>query len=278
MEPLLGQIGSLMEKFGVPLKDPSIYSTYDDITNGLQELGLTPKEARILLYLIIRKNSTATDISSYNDIGRTEIYNYLTNLMKKGVVFSSFDRPQRYFSLTLDKAMDHLIEAKRSALQHLSDSRAAFQHVLDKISSAISVPQTEEKESYQVLYGENSLISAVKRMIPEAKAELLMLLGEKSFVGMYHAGVVDELAQLANKGVKVSLKTSCRNVEEYIDPAKYSGNLSVTTVPSDTEADFVLVDNKDIVVLPSDKSKPSGFYTNNTPMISVFKAFFEKAR
>lgn len=278
METLIGQIGSLMEKFGIPVKDQSIFSTYDDLTDGLQELGLTPKEARILLYLIIRKHSTATDISSYNDIGRTEIYNYLSNLMKKGIVFSSFDRPQKYFALTLDKAIDHLVEAKRSALQRLSDSKTMFQQLIDRVSSAIAVPETgEEKESYQVLYGENSLVSAVKRVIPEAKEQLLMLLGEKTFVSLYHAGVMDEVTKVAGMGVKVLLKTSCRNVQEYVDSARCGGNLSVVATAKDAEADFVLVDNKDIVVLPTDKSKPSGFCTNNSPVISVFKAFFEKA-
>ena len=62
----------------------------------LQKLDLTLNEARILLFLMTHGNSTASDVSRNTGIQRTETYNYISTLLAKGVVFSTFDRPQKY--------------------------------------------------------------------------------------------------------------------------------------------------------------------------------------
>jgi sugar-specific transcriptional regulator TrmB len=278
MEPILGQIGGFLEKFGVHIDDPLIYAAYDKILLGLQELGLALKEAKILIFLIIRKQSTAADISRYNDIGRTETYNHITNLMSKGMVFSNFDRPQKYYALPLDKAIDHLIEARRGTLQRLSESKTEYCRMLEQVSQNLTLSAVEEKNSYQILSGKNSLSSTVKRMVLDAKEELVMLLNEKTFVDFYHAGTIDDVVKLAKKGIAVRLQTSCRNTQEYIGTGQ--GNITINTI-EDKMVNFVLVDSRDIVVMllgKTEKAKLHGFYTNNLPIISVFKTFFENTK
>ncbi|AIF84418.1 putative transcriptional regulator [Candidatus Nitrososphaera evergladensis SR1] len=283
MEPILGQLNGFLQKFGTSTYDPSIYAMYDEVLAGLQELGLSAKEARILVYLIIRKQSTATDISRYNDIGRTETYNYITGLMRKGVVFSTFDRPQKYYALPLEKALDHLIETRRGALQRLAESKADYCSMLERLSRSMSLSSIEEKESYQILSGENSIISTVKRVILDAHEEIMLLVSEKTFASFYHTGIVDDLTALTKRGISVHLQTSCKNIQDYIGTNLEGSNIVVNSGIEEKMVDFVLIDNKDIVVMllgasKSDKIKPHGFYTNNLPIISVFKTFFENTK
>jgi sugar-specific transcriptional regulator TrmB len=284
MEPIFGQIGGFLEKFGTSAYDPSIYAMYDEVIAGLQELGLSVKEARVLVSLIIRKQSTAAEISRYNDIARTETYNYITSLMRKGVVFSTFDRPQKYYALPLEKALDHLIETRREVLQRLTESKVDYCSMLERLSCSMSLSSVEEKESYQILSGENSIISTVKRVILEAREDVMLLACEKTFASFYHAGVVDDLVGLAKKDIMVHMQTSCKNVQDYVgaNPGG-SNNIVVTSGIEEKMVDFVLVDNKEIVVIllgasKSDRAKPHGFYTNNLPIISVFKTFFENSK
>jgi len=279
LESIIGQIGGFLEKFGVHLDDPLVYSVYDEVLLGLQELGLSVKEAKILVYLIIRKQSTAADVSRYNDIGRTETYNHITNLMSKGIVFSNFDRPQKYYALPLDKAIDHLIEARRGTLQRLSESKTEYCKMLERVSHSLTMPAVEEKNSYQILSGKNALISTVKRVILDAKKELVLLLNDKTFTDLYHAGIIDDAIGLAKKGVTVRVQTSCKNVGEYV--SKNPGNLTICAGMEEKLVNFVLVDNKDIVAMllgKSEKTKLHGFYTNNLPIISVFRTFFENTK
>lgn len=276
-------MSGFLQKFGTSACDPSIYAIYDEVVAGLQELGLSVKEAKILVYLIIRKESTAADISRYNDIGRTEIYNYITGLMRKGVVFSTFDRPQKYYALPLEKALDHLIETRRGALQRLAESKVDYCSMLERLSCSMSLSSVEEKESYQILSGENSIISTVRRVILDAREEIMLLASEKTFASFYHTGIVDDLMGLAKKGITLRLQTSCKNVQDYIGTNLGGNNIVVNSGIEEKMVDFVLVDNKDIVVMllgggKSDKAKPHGFYTNNLPIISVFKTFFENTK
>ncbi|MGI0039794.1 MAG: helix-turn-helix domain-containing protein, partial [Nitrososphaera sp.] len=112
MATIPGQAERFLQKFGLPPDDPLVAS-YDMLMEDLYALGLNAKEAKILMYLVVRKQSTAADISRHNDIGRTEAYNFIAGLVKKGIVFSTFDRPQKYYALPLGQALDHLIESHR---------------------------------------------------------------------------------------------------------------------------------------------------------------------
>lgn len=279
----ISQIWSFLEKFGVRMDDPQVYKAYDGILNGLQEMGLSSKEARILLYLVTRKQATAVDISKHNDIGRTETYNHITSLMSWGLVFSNFGRPQKYYALPLDKAIDHLVETRREALQHLLAAKEEYCKMIEKASSSMSLSNVEEKNSYQILSGKNALSSTIKRITLGAKEEIILLLNEKTFVDLYHAGIMDDVASMAKRGIAVRLQTSYKNTQEYAGGTRQAVGNNKIVIESIEEkmVNFVLVDNKEIVVMLLDgkpeKSKLHGFYTNNLPIISVFKAFFEKS-
>lgn len=273
------QAEKFLQKFGLPAEDPLIMSTYDKLFEDLQELGLNSKEAKILLYLIIRKHSSAADISRHNDIGRTEAYNFISNLMKMGIVFSTFDRPQKYYALPLEQVFDHLIESRKMVLDRLAESKSEYCQMLDKISSSIVVSEAEERESYQVLGGENSITSAIKRIIASAHKELVIFVGERTLMHFYHAGLIDDTLGAVSRDVAVSLHTSCGRVSEFVNPDPRRDNLAIKTVP-DTTSDFVIVDNREIVVIMQDdkveRPRMQGFYTNNVPIINVFRTFFEK--
>jgi sugar-specific transcriptional regulator TrmB len=71
-------------------------------------LGLTLPEANILTVLLTNGNATAYDISKSTTIPRTETYTVLSNLISRGVVFSTSDRPAKYYSLQVDEVWNIL--------------------------------------------------------------------------------------------------------------------------------------------------------------------------
>src|SRR5712692_1691181 len=123
----------------------------------LQKLDLTLNEARILLFLMTHGHSTASDVSRHTGIQRTETYNYISTLLAKGVVFSTFDRPQKYYSLPMQEVIDCLVETKKNALQLLSEKKKDYQEMIDKILNTTVIPEAEKKESYRIVMGENSI-------------------------------------------------------------------------------------------------------------------------
>jgi sugar-specific transcriptional regulator TrmB len=174
---------------------------------------------------------------------------------------------------------DHLIESRKMVLDRLAESKSEYRQMLDKISSSIVVSESEEKESYQVLSGENSITSAIKRIIAGAQKEIVFLVGEKTLMHFYHAGLIDDTLGAASRDIAVHLHTSCTRIGEFVNPDPRRSNVVIQTAP-ETNLDFVIVDNREIVAIMqadrADRSKMQGFYTNQIPIITVFRAFSEK--
>lgn len=266
-----------------------VSNPYSEVENGLiaelQKLDLTLNEARILLFLMTHGNSTASDVSRHTGIQRTETYNYISTLLSKGVVFSTFDRPQKYYALPIQEVIDCLVQTKQNALQQIAEKKKGYQQMIDSIVSNTVIQDSDKKESYQIVMGENSINSKIKRMLEEAKEEVTILVTDRNLVNFYHAEITDKMIQLTSRGVRVKLRTPCKNATDYITAEGEDGSKSSTTpISLKTTAkvvpvNFVLVDNKDIILLLESnsykKSELCGFYTNNLSMISVFRFIFD---
>jgi sugar-specific transcriptional regulator TrmB len=270
-----------MDEFKVSNPNSEIENS---LISELQKLDLTLNEARILLFLMTHGNSTASDVSRHTGIQRTETYNYISTLLSKGVVFSTFDRPQKYYSLQMDEVIDCLVQTKQNALQSIAEKKKGFQELVDTIVSNTVVHESDKKESYQIVMGENSINSKIKRMLAEAKEEVTILVTDRNLVNFYHAEITDQLIQLTSKGIRVKLRTPCKNATDYIngeneEGRKGSSAISLKTTAKVVPVNFVLVDNKDIILLLESnsfkKSELCGFYTNNLSMISVFRFIFD---
>lgn len=245
-----------------------------------QKLDLTLNEARILLFLMTHGNSTASDVSRSTGIQRTETYNYISTLLAKGVVFSTFDRPQKYYALPVDQAIDCLVQTKQNALLSITEKKKKYEEMVEAILSTTVVPESDKKESYQIVMGENSINAKVKRMLAEAKEEVSILVTDRNLVNFYHAEITDQLIQMTTKGIRVKLRTPCKNANDYINPEDgEKSTISLKTTAKVVPVNFVLVDNTNLILLlesnSAKKSELCGFYTNNLSMISVFRFIFD---
>lgn len=255
------------------------------LISELQKLDLTLNEARILLFLMTHGNSTASDVSRHTGIQRTETYNYISTLLSKGVVFSTFDRPQKYYALPIQEVIDCLVQTKQNALQAIAEKKKGYQEMVEAIVSSTVVLDSDKKESYQIVMGENSINSKIKRMLADAKEEVTILVTDRNLVNFYHAEITDQMIQLTRKGIRVKLRTPCKNATDYITAEGEEGGkggpspISLKTTAKVVPVNFVLVDNKDIILLLESnsfkKSELCGFYTNNLSMISVFRFIFD---
>jgi sugar-specific transcriptional regulator TrmB len=252
----------------------------------LQKLDLSLNEARILLYLMIRKHSTATDVSKYTSIGRTETYHYLSNLLSKGVVLSTFDRPQKYYALPYTEAIDCLVRSKQNALRSVSENKDEHQNMINSIVEGMVIPEQEGKESYQVIVGEDPVYAKIARMLSAAVEEVSVLLSDRYLVNMYYAEITDNLFDLVKKSVKVKLHTSCKKVTEYLEEetAEVKNGVDLKVVDNkNAPIDFVIIDDKEMIILIDNRSTAGskkqdfcGFYTNNQSLILAFKFMFSK--
>ena len=251
----------------------------DPVMEDLQKLGLSAKEAKILLYLMVRKSSTAAEISRNVGVARTETYHYLASLLSKGVALTTFDRPQKYYALQYRDVVDMLVQAKHEALQAVCENREKHHEVISRIVEGMVLPSNEYSESYQVVMGEDSVNTRIKKMLGEAKEDVAMLLSDRNLVRLYHAEVIDCLAAL--KGVQVRIQTTCKNANEYLRSCRglKNGGEPLAKSVKEVQSNFVMVDRKNIMILDEDKTsrqRTYGFYTNNRALVEAFMFIFKK--
>lgn len=304
-------------------QEPDHSKIQEDLLSELKKLELSTNEAEILLHLISHGNSTASDISRQTGIPRTETYHYISMLLSKGVVLTTFTKPQKYYALKFDEAIDYLVQTKYHTLKTILKNKREYQDKLEKImtANAATLSEIEEEKSYQVLVGEDVIHAKVKQILTGVKTEILGVMSAKTLSDFYHAEITDSFIKLANsRGVKVNIHTSYKGDMDFFpmpslsqSPAvaadasqteksalrqengqrevgkekqqkqqqppelKHSGSIKIKITNDSVGTDFVIFDNKEMVILLDDKrQKRYGIYINNLSIISTFCYIIDK--
>jgi len=79
-----------------------------------ESLGLSPNEAKIYETLLYAGEAGVSEISVKSKVHRRNVYDALSRLVEKGLVFTIFQKGEnRYQSVTPDKLMEILREKER---------------------------------------------------------------------------------------------------------------------------------------------------------------------
>jgi sugar-specific transcriptional regulator TrmB len=220
-------------------------------------------------------------------IQRTDIYRYIRSLQAKAVIFSTMDRPQKYYSLSYREVVDVLVKVKQGALEEVVQKKDHVQSIIDRIASAYVMPAqagndgNDNNSSFQLLVGHQRINAKLIKMLEGAKHEVAMVLSSKSLVSLYHKEITDYLARLGERGVAISIQTPEKRAHEYISPS-LCPQVSVTTLDRDVPASYVVLDGKKMLVVLEGRTHSfrtaelAGFYTNNMSLVHIFALLFEK--
>lgn len=264
----------------------------EDLVSEFRKLDLSANEAKILLFLMSRGTSTASDISRSTGIQRTETYHYISMLLSKGVVLSTFSKPQKYYSLPFNEAVDYLVQTKYHTLKAILQNKRDYQDKFERIMTAAAVSDIDDEKSYQILVGEDVIHTKLKHILAEAKSEVIAVLSERTFASFYHGEVTDDFLKVSSRGGAVHVRTSGKNAVNYLKAEREGkrrieglsnnghGSVSVRVASEHIPIDFVILDGKELVILVDDlknpKQKQYGIYINNPSIINTFRYVFNK--
>lgn len=236
----------------------------------LRNLGLLQNEAKLLLSLMTSGPSIASDISKVTGIQRTEVYQTLYALQAKGIVFSTFEKPQKYYALAIADVFDALIQIKQNALRKLVKRKAHCQELFDRMMESRASPKTYDRENYQVITGMDAIAAKMARMIPGARNEVLLLVSEKKLHALHHLDVVDRLRSVP-KGVRLIVKVmgECKG-RDHLYRDVFIDGLAVTRVRGDGDGggaqdcnfiagggssvpiNMLIVDRREAIIIPEE--------------------------
>jgi len=134
----------------------------EEIAKVLESIGLSKNETEIYLDLLINGKSSANDISKRTSIHRTNVYDILENLSRKGIADKIIENDKNFFYPAPPK--------------DLLDSLKQTQNVFEKILPELESMQTQKVEERKVSVSEG--LTSVKNII-------LSLLINKSPIYVY---------------------------------------------------------------------------------------------
>ncbi|MHC1630693.1 MAG: TrmB family transcriptional regulator [Methanotrichaceae archaeon] len=101
----------------------------EDFIVKLVKLGLSELEAKVYINLLKKNNFSATEIASLTDINRTQTYDILSKLVKKGLCTEIRGNKEKYIAVDPQKVLSALekdLEEKKQIASELSSP--SFEH------------------------------------------------------------------------------------------------------------------------------------------------------
>jgi len=238
-------------------------------------LGLSKNEVKVFMYLARTGEHKASEISEALSLHRTETYRILRDLEKKGLVSSVFEKPLKFIATPFEKALGVLIETKKMRINLLERKKESL------VNLWLSLPQpeieSERKEVFQILEGEEQIILKADELLNNVEKEVLIFISEYDIANFYHSGILDKLEKMSKKSVGVKLLTnyspkSCFFIEKIKLKTKYSLSKVDDGLPT-----YILADDGQLLLLirtDNGKKKVAALWTNYDAFIRALKVLF----
>lgn len=226
------------------------------IEQTLKEVGLTDNEARIYLALLKLGACLASDIAERTNLNRSDVYDRLNKLMKKGLVGFVIKNNRKYFQAATP---DSLIGFVRDKKEELIQKEQKLRNILPELQKIVkTVSEKQEVNLYKDKVGIKTVLEDILKTLKKGD-ELLAYGSDVNFYDVlefYYPNFV-------KRRIKLGIKLKCVMSEEnriklemseirYVSKKHYLpvgtaiyGNKVVIFLLKETPT-AVLIENKDI--------------------------------
>jgi sugar-specific transcriptional regulator TrmB len=166
----------------------------------MEALGLTGSEVKAYVTLLRGGTMTARDVSRQARIPYSKVYDALGALHRRGWIEEQKSRPIVYTAKPPDTALEELESRQQT------ERKEKEQVALDELMSIYVSRGEQEKPDIWIMRGTNEILSRVKNLLLNCRAELLVALPPQLLPFTEQIGPL--LAALKEKGVKTMILTS----------------------------------------------------------------------
>jgi HTH-type transcriptional regulator, sugar sensing transcriptional regulator len=264
-------------------KDQSFNKQITAIEETLARFGLLKNEIKVYLYLARAGEKKAGEIAEAISLHRTETYRILRDLEKKGIVFSLFEKPLKFTAVTMDKAVDLLVDAEKIKIRMLEQEK---QGLVD-LWASIPQPEVQEakKELFQMLEGEQQVIMKANELLEKTHQKIQIFASADYLSQLFYSDFSDKLKSQSDK-VAISLVTDNGLKSAYfLGQLNWLSNIS-RIVGSQNLPCFMVSDDKEVLIAfhendssDSDikkKFRTAAIWTNYSVFVKTLQMLFTK--
>jgi sugar-specific transcriptional regulator TrmB len=265
-------------------RDKGFSKQLSTIEETLTRYGLLKNEIRVFLYLARAGQKKAGEIAEAISLHRTETYRILRDLEKKGIIFSIFEKPLKFTTVPLDKAIDLLVDAQKMKVKQLEKEKATL------VDLWLSMPQVKiekaKKELFQMLEGEDQIAIKAEELLDRAEKEFQIFAPDEYLGQLFYSDFTDKLTEVSGRiNITLLTETSPRS-QFFINEMQWAkekhANVEAKNLPC-----FMIVDSKELLIIFLEngvtsengdkmKSKTSAIWTNYNAFIWTLKMLFQK--
>lgn len=247
-----------------------------ELLERMQRYGLDEGEARLYYHLSRLGPSRAAAVAQAAGRKRTDAYRLLDQLVKKGFVEKSLERPARYLPRAPDEAMRRALQVRREQTDTLEEERTALASAWPRV---IAAPQPN-RQRFAVHQGKAQVNGLLQRMVGGASEQVLLATSADGLARLDLPALRTTLRARAEAGILV--RVLARRGREADFPLEGIDGVQVRYADLPTFYQAVLVDSREVALFVSAGKGISGseetvLWLNSSDVVLAQQALFDKA-
>ena len=247
----------------------------DELKEELSKFDLSENQSKVYIFLGKYGSQTAPQVCKALKIARTESYQLLASLQKKGIVLATFGHPIKFSALKLSIAVKTLVNTEKERVKSLEKKEETIIKLWNSIPEFLKEKTDNLENRFQMLEGSNPINAKLNDMVSEADDEIIVLGSEKDYLRLYHSDFLDNFT---NKKCKSKIITSCTEKTMYI--FENIDKKQIRCMPSGLKDEicFIMKDGKEMMFFTKkDVKSPqnvSAMWTDSTALVYSMKLLF----
>lgn len=192
-------------------KEPAspFLGAYQGTIESLQILGLTEREAKVYVTLLLKQQMKAGDIARELNIHRLDVYNILKDLQQKDMVIATLTKPMMFKGVPLDSVLNSLNLKHSENMRRSSDALDELERSSKRLVDLDRIEQVTGNisDKLQVISGRKTINERWSKLISSAETEILIAATERDTAQFVISPVLDIISSKMESGVKVNVYT-----------------------------------------------------------------------
>ncbi len=247
----------------------------EELKEELSKFDLSENQSKVYIFLGKYGSQTAPEVCKALKIARTETYQLLAGLQKKGIVLATFGHPIKFSALKLSKAVKTLVNAEKERIKSLEKKEETLIKLWDSIPEFLREKTDDSENRFQMLEGPNSINAKLNEMVSKAENKIIVLGSEKDYLRLYHSDFLDNFT---NKKCKSQIITSCTEKTMYIFENIDKKQIKCMPAGIKDEICFIIKDDKEMIFFTKKDDHAlrnvSAMWTDSTALIYSMKLLF----
>ncbi len=247
----------------------------DELKEELSKFDLTENQSKVYIFLGKYGSQTAPEVCKTLKIARTETYQLLASLQKRGIVLATFGHPIKFSALNPSIAIKTLVNTEKERVKSLEKKEETIIKLWNSIPEFLKEKTDCVENRFQMLEGTNPINAKLNEMVSEADEEIIVLGSEKDYLRLYHSDFLDNFS---NKKCKSKIITSCTEKTMYI--FENIDKKQIRCMPSGLKDEicFIMKDGKEMIFFTKKDARSlqnvSAMWTDSTALIYSMKLLF----